>query len=431
LLDLGRELEARADVEYCVLEPAAPPAPPLDLAPPTPDLVSRQGWLGPDPGIDCRYAWSIGMKGKGVRVSDIEHSWGDMDHEDFVDNPDLKYGLPKTTDEYRDHGMAIWGTLFAQHNGYGVDGCVPEASGRGYSVEHGRPNALIRASADSKAGDVILLEMQEGGPDGKLAPADVNAAIWDATRAATQAGRIVVGTGGNGGADLDSPPYAAYRARGDNGVIMAGAGSADARHVHLSFSAYGAMVHVQGWGQNVATTGYGHFARYGNDHRQTYTTGFSGTSSAGGIVAAAVASVQSYALATLMRPLTPKEMRDLVVQTGTPQGPGNRVGPLPNIRAAITRLAGTVAARSEGLAPPSWRRGPEMVLHGRILALTPAGAGPFRAKVRDATGRILAEGRWDGAEGGRAEMGLAALPSGLHFLSLRWPGGGSTLKIVL
>lgn len=430
LLALAQALEAREDVEYCDLVPAAEPPPPEDLAPPTPDHTARQGWLGPNPGIDCKYAWSVGAKGKDVRIADIEHSWGDMDHEDYRDNKDLLYGLPKRTDEYMDHGMAIWGILFAQHNGYGIDGCVPEAGGRGYSVLHGRPNALIRATADARPGDIILLEMQTGGPDGKLGPADIEKAVWDATRAATEAGRVVVGTAGNGGADLDATAYAAYRSRGDNGVIMEGAGSADTRHVHLSFSTYGSPVHVQGWGEKVVTTGYGSLGRYGNDPRQTYMGTFGGTSSGGGIVAAAVAAIQSFAKTRLGRPLAAKEMRELLLATGVPQGPGNHVGPLPNIRAAIERLTGTVAAGEAGIRAAA----PHLRIVGRA-ALIESAPRATAARIRDAAGRSLrtfpVSSGTGGGGAGVLRLDLAGLPAGLHVLELRWPGGAQVLKLVL
>ena len=202
---------------------------------------------------------------------------------------------------------------------------------------------MTRMVADSKRGDVILLEMQASGPDGNLCPADIDQAIWDLTKAATDSGVIVVGTAGNGGANMDAAAYAPYRARGDNGVIMEGAGSGSTAHNRLSFSSYGAPVHIQGWGENVVCTSTGTYANLANfptgnpDGKQGYTSSFSGTSSGGGMTAAEVATFQSYAVLRLGRFLAPREMRTILIATGIPQGTGTtgHIGPLPNLRAAI------------------------------------------------------------------------------------------------
>ena len=97
-------------------------------------------------------------------------------------------------------------------------------------------------------------------------------------------------------------------------------------------------MNVQGWGESVVTTGGGDLAQPGGDVNQSYTSFFNGTSSASPIVAASVAAVQSYAVSSLGRRLTPLEMRNLLIQTGTPQGAGVHIGPLPNVAAAIQQL---------------------------------------------------------------------------------------------
>ena len=356
LLQLGQELESLEEVEYCSLQPALGPPPPVatDIPPTTPDFTNQQGWLGPDPGSDFRYAWTVNALGQGVTVRDIEDSWGRLNHEDF-DSTKLAYVLPAYTTTYDFHGISIFGEIFGQHNSYGIDGGAPEALGRCYSFQtsattQNRPAAMTRMVTDSRRGDVILLEMQASGPDGNLCPADIDQTIWDLTKRATDSGVVVIGTAGNGGANMDAAAYASYRARGDNGVIMEGAGSSNTSHTRLSFSSYGAPVHVQGWGQNVATTSTGSYANLANlptgspDGRQGYTSSFSGTSSGGGHVAAAAASLQSYALQRLGRPLAPREMRTIFISTGIPQGGTEHIGPLPNLRAAtrwVDSLRGT------------------------------------------------------------------------------------------
>jgi hypothetical protein len=338
LLVLAKELEALDYVEYCSLEPKASAPPPEDYAPLTPDLTGGQRYMGPEPGVDCAYAWSLGVKGKGIRVSDLEHGWGDFDHEDLIDQ-DVGYGNVKLTDDYKNHGMAVAGIIVGGHNGYGINGCAPEATFRGYSKGNDETNALIQAVSDSRAGDIVLLEMQEKGPNGKYVPADYVKTIWDVTQVATEADIIIVGTAGNGGEDLDGQEYLEYRSRGDNGVIMVGAGSPDVKHSAMYYSTYGNdHVHVQGWGRNIFTIGYGGYYEYGEDSLQAYTSTFGGTSGAGAMVTGVVAALQSFAVLYLGTPLTPGEMRNLLVSTGTPQGPGHHIGPLPNVRAAIEKL---------------------------------------------------------------------------------------------
>jgi hypothetical protein len=249
LLALGQELEALDDVEYCSLEPLQGPPPPdpfdvpsqanHDAAPITPLYTDQQGWLGPNPGVDCRYGWTVGADGYSVTVRDIEDSWGSLKHEDFPWDS-LAYVLPAYTHTYDDHGMGIFGMIFGQHNDYGIDGCAPRAKGRAYSFQtsataQNRPNAMTRMVTDAVVGDIILLEMQTSGADGKLAPADYTTAIWDLTKQATDKGVVVIGTAGNGGANLDSSVYAAYRNRGDNGVVMEGAGTSTTAHTKLDF----------------------------------------------------------------------------------------------------------------------------------------------------------------------------------------------------
>ncbi|WP_108868462.1 S8 family serine peptidase [Aquimarina aquimarini] len=346
LLKLGKDLEKLNEVEYCSLEPVKTPPPPGFFAYATPDLTNRQGYRKPNPGIDVDYAWSQGAMGQGVKISDIEYSWGKLDHEEFV-NQDISYGTSHNANSFEDHGIAVMGILVGdEDNNLGIKGTAPKAVGRVYSEIQGRATAIIKATQNSQAGDVIVLEMQTGGPDGKLAPADVTQSVWDAVKAATDAGVIVVAAAGNGSANLDSSSYSAYRNRGDNGSIIVGAGTSNSAHNKLGFSTYGQRVNVQGWGHNVFTTGYGDVT-FDNDYKKEYTATFGGTSSATPIVTSAVACIQSYAKEKLGKLITPREMRDLLMSTGVAQGSGGHIGPLPNIKEAIKKL-GNVGGCSDG-----------------------------------------------------------------------------------
>lgn len=345
-LEDAKALQALDLVEFVSLSPVTTP-PPLDIAPPTPDLTELQGYLGPDPGVDATGAWALGYRGASVRLADIEYAWL-VDHEEWNEGtlipepnqtPDLA-ALEGITDG--NHGTAVAGVLIAGDNGYGVTGIAPESTLGVYpelTIESGsrRPEAIIAAAADGDVGDVILLEMQVGeNTIGEFGPAELTESVWIATRMVTDAGAVVVATAGNGNLDLDRDELAYYRDRGDSGAIMVGAGRPGTRE-RLGFSTYGERLDVQGWGQDVFTTGYGQYAIYGDDPNQAYTAAFNGTSSAGPTVAGVAALVQDAVKASGGAPLTSAQMRVVLRGTGLPQPAGDtgQIGPLPQAPAAI------------------------------------------------------------------------------------------------
>ncbi len=337
-------LIAWADIEtYGVLPPTWTPD---DYAPTTTDFSGDQGYLGPDPGINAQALHAVGVTGSGVRVSDVEYGWIET-HEDLVDadlvnEPGVNPPLFVEQFGFDEHGTAAIGVLAAPWNGYGVNGLIPDGQFGLYPEQDTggprRAEAILSALTDSIAGDVILLEMQAIGADGKLAPAETELAVHSAVKMATDSGVVVVAAAGNGAADLDGPAYAGYLALGDSGAIVVGAGSADTVHATESYSTYGSRVDLQAWGSTVLTTGYGDFATFGGDGEQTYTQ-FSRTSAASALVAGGAALIQSYALETLGAPLPPKILRALLVDTGLPGGPGGAIGPALDLGAALERFS--------------------------------------------------------------------------------------------
>jgi hypothetical protein len=329
-----------------------PPPPPGDIPPTTPLLASLQLYRRSNPGLDADFGWTNGIRGLGIRLSDCEYGFA-TGHEDLVDSSIVSEpGQTVTPDVYTknwdEHGTAVLGILAAAENAYGVDGFAPSASFFFYpekTVQRGwnRYAAVASALAASAAGDIVLLEMQGVHSSGAYVPAEYDAAIWELVRTGTDAGIVVVAAAGNGGTntygDLDNPAHAEYLARGNSGAILVGAGSADTNHVRLAFSTYGSRVDVQGWGQSVATAGYGTYARYGNDDNQAYVTNFGGTSAAAAMAAGACVVLQENALAIRGRLLGPAEMRQVLVSSGIAQGPGGHIGPLPDLRAAVAWLA--------------------------------------------------------------------------------------------
>ncbi|MEZ4235922.1 MAG: S8 family serine peptidase [Myxococcota bacterium] len=364
LVSLAEAVRLVPGVAYVWLEPLLVP-PPGDYAPPSSDFSAQQRYrrLGAD-GLGFARAYNRGQRGAGVHIADCEYGWR-LTHEDLVDlgaRVEPGQTVPDWVADYGwdDHGTAVLGEIGAVANGYGVTGMASDADVDvfpEYSDQEGarRAAAIASAIARSAPGDVVVLEMQTTGALGGYGPAEYDPVVWDLVREATDAGIVVVAAAGNGAEDLDDPAYDAWRDRGDSGAILVGAGASAAR-TRLYFSTYGARVDVHAWGENVTSTGYGDLAAFGGDRDQEYTAYFNGTSSATPLVAAAVAVLQGHALQTWGSPLTPAEIRRLLVQTGTPQLDPQQgaIGPLPNVVAALGALddlMGGAAAPELGQVP--------------------------------------------------------------------------------
>ncbi len=110
-------------------------------------------------------------------------------------------------------------------------------------------------------------------------------------------------------------------------------------HDRISYSTYGSRINVQGWTENVRASGYGDLVQIGGDFNQGYTD-FSGTSSATPIVASCAVVLQSYYFSLTGNYMTSLQMRDILQQTGIPQGTGvaGNIGPLPDMQGAITKI---------------------------------------------------------------------------------------------
>jgi serine protease len=201
--------------------------------------------------------------------------------------------------------------------------------------------AITAAAAVLGAGDVIIIEQQyQVCGTGRFGPLEAVQSVFDTISYVTAVNDIVVvAAAGNGNVNLDDPACAGLfdRSVRDSGAIIVGAGSSSGRQ-RMGFSSYGSRVDVQGWGENVTTTGYGP-----GDVRRRYTHGFSGTSSATPIVAGAVLAIQGRLKACGKPVATPEQIREILVNTGTAQGGASpateHIGPLPNISEALRSLA--------------------------------------------------------------------------------------------
>ena len=339
-------VEKLEHVLYCTVMNTEPIEPPFDIPPTTDDFEPQQTYIGPDPGVNMTYAWDMGLSGEGMNIRDVEYGLN-TEHEEFNEvNAYVADGMtiePSLTTAYTEHGTATFGVLYAHKGDYGVSGMAHSANEAvlypEFTVENGynRTYAVAQAIDNSAPGDIIIYEMQTGGPNGEYVPAEYTQTIWNLTKAATDTGIVIVAAAGNGNQNLDDPMYASYMDRGDSGAIIVGAGTPNTAHDKLGFSTYGSRVNVQGWGLNVISTGYGDLYMIGGDFNQNYTM-FSGTSSATPIVSSCVIVLQSYYHDLTGNYLTSQQLRDILMETGIPQGAGGHIGPLPDMEAAINHI---------------------------------------------------------------------------------------------
>jgi hypothetical protein len=357
---LARSVGERADVEIAYVE-GGPTPPPVN--PGNNPLAYNQGYLGAAPdGIGALWAWGS-ADGTGVGFVDLERGWT-LDHEDLAAaNISVISGLNQ---DYTGHGTAVLGEVLGVDNYLGIVGIAPAVTARVVSQwrtasDYQTAAAILSAVGAMRAGDVLLLEAQTtySTVSGYL-PVEVEEAVYDAIRAATDAGIIVVEAGGNGGIDLDTFQDTNGRQilnRGsadfrDSGAILVGAGGAFAPHGRLSFSNFGSRIDCYAWGEDIQTTGDG----WTGNARNSYTAQFGGTSGATPIVTGAAILLQSWARAQ-QQAYVPKDIRALLadgaLNTQSADPAVDRIGVMPNLRAIIereTQRLGRVAATAPALA---------------------------------------------------------------------------------
>ncbi|MCH4571276.1 putative mucin/carbohydrate-binding domain-containing protein, partial [Bacillus sp. ES1-5] len=259
----------------------------------------------------------------------------------------------RNIDQHVGHGTSVLGIVSAEDNKVGNIGIAPKAKVKVVSQIRGdgsynTADAIVNAVHNLQAGDILLLEAQASydGYGDKYLPVEVQPDIFDAIRAGTDKGIIIIEAGANGSNDLDnfkdrngkkilnrnSPDFK------DSGAIMVGAGSSTVPHKRLWFSNYGSRLDVYGWGENVDTTS----ANPSQNTTNLYTSTFSGTSSASPIIAGAATSIQGIAKEHRGSPYTPAELRNILSNpnTGTKsQDPWNdRIGVLPDLKSILDNL---------------------------------------------------------------------------------------------
>ncbi len=313
-------------------------------------------------------------KGAGIKFCDVEYSFNPT-HADYPAVTIMGNTLMMDPFSDDNHGTAVLGEVMAKDNGWGTTGLAPDCKpyfSCAYTVQgYNLGGAITRTLDTLKAGDVLLLEQQIGGPNMDtvtpetqrgLVPVEWYRPYYNAIQYAAGNGIIIIEAAGNGSEDLDDPVYSTangghhpFLPANRSGAIMVGAGgvggSADVRS-RLYFSNYGSRLDVQGNGEGVTTTGYGDlYSAEGADY--LYTSQFGGTSSASPIVAGAAILLQStYKQVYSSSVLSPEQVRSLLITTGKPQLSGGfplsyKIGPLPNVFAAIKKALDHATALPE------------------------------------------------------------------------------------
>lgn len=341
---------------------------PKPMALPSPTLPAnyqpQQGYLkspGSNPsGIDALWSWTqSGGDGTNIKVCDLEYSWN-YNHADVTKafNSQINSNIsdPFNNDN---HGTAVIGQLVSDNNGWGTTGICYGANLLTCGTYYGWPTpywnvpgAIAVAMAYLGQGDVIMLEQQwdytgnsdfvpiECWTDYYPNPQTQNA-VYVAIVNAVANGISVVEAGGNGNYDTDQNLQMSNL---DSGAIIVGAGTAsptsNLKRIAPPYqswgSSFGSRFNMQGWGENVVTTGYGDLYN-AQGPNYYYTSVFAGTSSSSPIVAGALVCVQGYYKANFGSVLSPLNARTALVNAGTPQvfPPFGYIGPRPDIQATI------------------------------------------------------------------------------------------------
>lgn len=328
-------------------EPTFPTAV-LAVDPEKDDLFSKQLYLQPRKadGVDALAAWRYqGGRGRGVQIVDIETA-GVPDHPDLAHvEPLIPWSATALPPRSAHHVAQVLGIVCADDDGDGVVGLASDAtvwvaqSSRHHEALHPL-NVLRYAVSRVSPPAVILVELTASFPrvhrkiSNETVHEQLPLELWaigrDVLGVAREKGIYVVQAAGNEGRNLDkrlADPRKPERLF-DSGSIVVGAAKPHSRR-RLDSSNWGTRVNLSCWGAEVTTCDI-------RDRVATYTHSFGQTSAAAAIVAGCVACIAGVVKASGRKQLSPDKMRDLLVLTG--YWPNQKIGPRPNLAAALKRL---------------------------------------------------------------------------------------------
>jgi len=342
---------------------------------------SDLGYLRAAPeGIDARFAWTIpggdGAAGA-LQFADVESNW-DFGHPALPSlqpsPPNPIYGVlnNRTTGGLPpiDHGTGALGIVVARDNtffprlfGPMSIGITPEVINTWVASYWTGDSTWNLAGAISEAllkvsqGDVVLLEMQwDLQLDAQTVwqlPAEYDHLSYEAIKAGTVAGKVVVEAAGNAGINLDTDPqargiYIPQLVRGsgyDSGAIIVSAAHSELPHKPwMAVDSkgqpagrthnFGGRIDCFAWGDNIHTI----TSRQNASRSQL----FSGTSGASAIVAGAALSIQGMNKVIKGAPLPAYDMRnylsDKTLNTPSYDPINDKIGVMPNLKAIAQKL---------------------------------------------------------------------------------------------
>jgi hypothetical protein len=226
---------------------------------------------------------------------------------------------------------------------------------------------------------------------------------------------------------------------GDSGAIIVGGGTANT--IHAIFppyvvsgvtytSTYGSRVDVQGWFENVRSTGAipgSGFTLVGSDFNQSYMT-FTGTSSATAQLGGAVTVLQSYYKNQTNNTLTSQQMRTILKNTGIPQGGDvtKNIGPFPNMLAALNLMQQTL--NSESFSENSIYVYPNP--SNGIFTLVTNSDKIDEIEVFDATGKVILSKKYINSPYNHIPIDITSASQGIYFLKIIANNQSVTKRII-
>ena len=419
-----------------------PPAPDLTA---TPDFSAKQFYLNPAPsGVDAKYAWTKpGGDGTGINFCDVELGLNKT-HEDIAHGNITDISVwPSTVD---DHGTAVHGVIYADHNGLGVDGMahkvVPYFSNAKDSLGNfDIANSMARAIPFLDSGDVMLLEMmdQSGAPNSTYAPVEFSQAEFDVIQNMTASGIIVIEAAGNGNKNLDDQTK--YGQKFDStfrysGAFMVGgiksgvSGGTTPAHERLHPSSYGSRVDFHAYSEMVATCGYGDL--YGTVSNEKYTAKFFGTSSASPIIAGAAILMESiYKNVSGGQTLDHKQLKNLLRHGATPSyAPAtDKVGVMPNLKQAIDYMLSATGISNSVSKENTFSVYPTLTNDVLMVTNNEQRAQQINYAICDLSGRQVLESSLQLAHS-NTSINVSALTPGMYFLRITDGNVSANIKFV-
>lgn len=242
----------------------------------------------------------LGGYGENITIISNEISAWDTNHINLPSSREPVSGHP----QIGNHDTASVGIMAATKESFGITGIAYKAK-VGYSTSPAEN--LFDLYDKLMPGDVIQVGIQTD----MYLPLEVYSDNFVIYKAFTDKGVHVIEAAGNGSTDLDNFNISRY----DSGAIMVGAVCAENAR-KASFSNYGKRIDSSSWGcWDVVTTTIDNDDLF-NGKNMSYTSSFSGTSSANPIIAGVVASLSGIAKAYGLK-LSPKDMRRILKDTGT------------------------------------------------------------------------------------------------------------------